>query len=79
MKGFSRLRSWHCGWSVLFCALIFLAGQPVSAGQAIIEDNIDKETPEASAQPENTTRRRKRTRWRSLLAPHERPERPRLA
>ncbi len=77
MKGFSRLRGWHCG--VLACTLILLAGQPAGAGQDIIDDNIDRETPEATAQPENTTRRRKRTRWRTLLAPHERPERPRLA
>ena len=77
MKGFSRLRGSHLG--VLACALILLAGQPLSAGQELIDDNIDNNSAEASAQSENTTRRRKRTRWRTLLAPHERPERPRLA
>ena len=77
MKGFSRLRDWHCG--AVACALIVLAGQPVSAGQEIIDETMDRESPEATAQPENTTRRRKRTRYRSLAAPHERPQRPRLA
>lgn len=77
MKGFSRLRGWHFG--AIACALILLTGQPVSAGQGTTGDYIDKDIPEASAQSENTTRRRKRTRWRTLLAPHERPERPRLA
>ena len=77
MKGLLRLICAHSA-AVLWLALA-ISSQPASADYDGPANAVDKDSPEISAQSENTTRRRKRTRWRTLLAPHERPERPRLA
>ena len=79
MMGSFRLRGVHCGSAAVLCVLLLLATADRSALAGQTAHVAESTAPEISAYTENTTRRRKRTRYRSLLAPHERPERPRLA
>ncbi len=77
MKGLLRLLGAH-GVAMLCVGLALGA----KAGPAHYDSFVriaDRDAPEISEFTESTSRRRKRTRYRSLLAPHERPERPRLA
>ncbi len=77
MKGLLRLLGAH-GVAML-CVWLALGAEPAPADYDGFERVADRDAPEISEFTESTTRRRKRTRYRSLLAPHERPVRPMLA